>query len=167
MTSDSEHETATGQHEVFDELVRAHGAALLAYATRLTGGDRGRAEDVVQETFLRAWNHLERLTTQPGSVHGWLRRVAHNLAVDGHRARQARPTELELTADHADRAAAWAAGGECRAGDIRPVSGPDERVRMGRETERGRVSRGTTEMRPVSGPPACRTVYRAGGKPAR
>ncbi|EFC84674.1 sigma-70 family RNA polymerase sigma factor [Parafrankia sp. EUN1f] len=106
MTSDSERDitapAALPRERVFEELVRTHRGPLLSYATRLTGGDRGRAEDVVQETFLRAWHHLERLTTRPGSVHGWLRRVAHNLAVDGHRSRQARPTELELTADHAD-----------------------------------------------------------------
>ncbi|WP_448701194.1 sigma factor, partial [Streptomyces avidinii] len=33
-----------------------HGHALLAYATRLTG-DRAAAEDVVQETLIRAWRH--------------------------------------------------------------------------------------------------------------
>ncbi|MCK9896347.1 sigma-70 family RNA polymerase sigma factor [Frankia sp. AgB32] len=86
----------------FTELVRVHRAGLLAYTTRLTGGDRGRAEDVVQETLLRAWHHLDRLTPEQGSVHGWLRRVAHNLAVDGHRARRSRPAELELAAEHTD-----------------------------------------------------------------
>ncbi|WP_261559788.1 sigma-70 family RNA polymerase sigma factor [Frankia tisae] len=89
----------------FDDLVRMHRSALLAYTTRLTGGDRGRAEDIVQETFLRAWHHLDRLTPEHGSVHGWLRRVAHNLVVDGHRTRQARPPELALAAEHAEVAA--------------------------------------------------------------
>ena len=41
------------------ELYDAHAGALLAYAMRLTGGDRGRAEDVVQETLLRAWRHRD------------------------------------------------------------------------------------------------------------
>ncbi|WP_261567488.1 sigma-70 family RNA polymerase sigma factor [Frankia gtarii] len=86
----------------FDQLVRLHRTALLSYTTQLTGGDRGRAEDVVQETFLRAWHHLDRLTPDRGSVHGWLRRVAHNLVVDGYRRRQARPTELELAPEHAE-----------------------------------------------------------------
>lgn len=79
-----------------DDLVQAHGAALLAYATRLTGGDHHSAEDVVQETWLRAWRHLERLTDDRGSVRGWLLRVAHNIAIDQHRYRSARPTEVEL-----------------------------------------------------------------------
>ncbi|WP_156753245.1 sigma-70 family RNA polymerase sigma factor [Actinokineospora pegani] len=79
-----------------DDIVRAHGPALLAYATRVTGGDRHRAEDVVQETWLRAWRNLARLTDDQGSVRGWLKRVAHNIAVDQHRARAARPAEVEM-----------------------------------------------------------------------
>ncbi|WP_018637222.1 sigma-70 family RNA polymerase sigma factor [Parafrankia elaeagni] len=88
----------------FDQVVQEHRPALLAYVTRLCDGDRGRAEDVVQETFLRAWNHLDRLVPEKGSVNGWLRRVAHNIVVDGHRMRRARPIELELTPEHADTA---------------------------------------------------------------
>jgi RNA polymerase sigma-70 factor (ECF subfamily) len=79
-----------------DSVVRTHGAALLAYATRLTGGDRQIAEDIVQETWLRAWRHLDRLTEDRGSVRGWLIRVAHNIAVDLRRRREARLTEVEL-----------------------------------------------------------------------
>jgi RNA polymerase sigma-70 factor, ECF subfamily len=37
-------------------LFAEHGAALLAYATRLTGGDHVRAEEVVRETLLRSWS---------------------------------------------------------------------------------------------------------------
>jgi len=80
----------------FDSIVRSHSAGLLAYATRLTGGDRHRAEDVVQETWVRAWRHQDRLTEDRGSVRGWLNRVAHNIAVDQHRARASRPTEVEM-----------------------------------------------------------------------
>lgn len=79
-----------------DAVMSAHGAALHTYATRLTGGDRHAAEDVVQETWVRAWRNLERLTENHGSVRGWLMRVAHNIAVDQHRGRRARPTEVEL-----------------------------------------------------------------------
>ncbi|MGW5649097.1 sigma-70 family RNA polymerase sigma factor [Saccharopolyspora sp. NPDC003762] len=76
-----------------DSVIREHGAALLSYATRLTG-DRYLAEDVVQETWLRAWRHADRLTNGKGSVRGWLLRIAHNVAIDLHRGRQARPTEV-------------------------------------------------------------------------
>jgi RNA polymerase sigma-70 factor (ECF subfamily) len=81
-----------------DGLVRAHGASLLSYTVRLTDGDRHLAEDVVQETWLRAWRHADRLTDLD-SVRSWLMRVAHNVAVDMHRRRRARPAEVELP-DH-------------------------------------------------------------------
>jgi RNA polymerase sigma-70 factor (ECF subfamily) len=105
-SNDDQPDVAAASRARYTELVLGHRPALLAYATTLTGGDRGRAEDVVQETFLRAWHHLDRLTPERGSVHGWLRRVAHNLVVDGFRGRAARPTELEFTADHLELASA-------------------------------------------------------------
>ncbi|TPW77900.1 sigma-70 family RNA polymerase sigma factor [Schumannella soli] len=78
----------------FDALVAEHRPGLVRYATRLMSGDVAAAEDVVQETLLRAWRHLDRLTEDRGSVRGWLTRVAHNVAMDQHRARRARPTEI-------------------------------------------------------------------------
>ena len=75
-------------------LYEQHAAPLLAYALRLTGGDRGRSEDIVQETLLRAWRHPEALDPDRGPVRSWLFTVARNVAVDAHRARRARPTEV-------------------------------------------------------------------------
>jgi RNA polymerase sigma-70 factor (ECF subfamily) len=75
-------------------LYEQHAAPLLAYALRLTGGDRGRSEDIVQETLLRAWRHPEALDPDRGPVRSWLFTVARNVAVDAHRARKARPPEV-------------------------------------------------------------------------
>src|SRR6059058_851795 len=75
-------------------LYEQHAAPLLAYGLRLTGGDRGRAEDIVQETLLRAWRHPQALDPERGPVRSWLFTVARNVAVDAHRARRARPTEV-------------------------------------------------------------------------
>ena len=91
-TSDSQQ-----AHRVTDEdLVRAlyaeHAAALLRFTLRMTDGDRQRAEDIVQETLLRAWLHPEAIAERPARP--WLFAVARNLAVDAHRARKARPQEV-------------------------------------------------------------------------
>lgn len=74
-------------------LYDGHAPALLAYAVRLTDGDRARAEDIVQETLVRAWRHLDRLDESTGPVRPWLFTVAQRVAIDAHRARKARPPE--------------------------------------------------------------------------
>ena len=98
------------------DLLRAlhqeHGDALFAHALRLTNGDRQRAEDLVQETLLRAWQHPNALDPTRGSVRAWLFTTARNLAIDAWRRRSARVGEVstdvlpevpEMT-DEADRA---------------------------------------------------------------
>jgi RNA polymerase sigma-70 factor (ECF subfamily) len=77
------------------DLMATYQQPLLRYALRLTG-DAWRAEDVVQEAFLRAWTHLDLLTADRGSVLGWLHRVVHNLVMDGYRMKKARPTEVDI-----------------------------------------------------------------------
>ena len=70
-----------------------HGQALLAYALRLTG-DRGRAEDVVQETLIRAWKHAGALASDGRPLRPWLFTVLTNLVISEHRARRRRPYEV-------------------------------------------------------------------------
>ena len=53
--------------------------------------DRASADDIVQETFIRAWHHLPRLSADDRPVRPWLFRVARNLLIDANRAAQARP----------------------------------------------------------------------------
>jgi len=87
-------------HEDTDAAFRAlyaeHGPALLRLTTTLTSGDRGRAEDLVQETMLRAWTHRDNLDIEHRSPQAWLITVARHLAVDAHRARHSRPPEGKL-----------------------------------------------------------------------
>ena len=66
------------------ELYREHSGALLRYALRLTG-DRARAEDVVQETLLRAWQHPHVFDDSDRSPRAWLFRVARNIIIDEQR----------------------------------------------------------------------------------
>jgi RNA polymerase sigma-70 factor, ECF subfamily len=67
-----------------EDLIRAlyaeHAGPLLRYAMHLMSGDRQRAEDIVQETLLRAWQHPEAIADRPARP--WLFAVARNLAID-------------------------------------------------------------------------------------
>jgi RNA polymerase sigma-70 factor, ECF subfamily len=65
-------------------LYDEHAAALWRYAVRLTG-DRARAEDVVQETLLRAWQHPEVAQDSERSARAWLFTVARNMIIDERR----------------------------------------------------------------------------------
>jgi len=85
---------AGAREESLRALFDEHARALLSYAVRLTDGDRSRAEDIVQETLLRAWRNLDRLEEDRRPVRPWLFTVAQHLAVDAHRARRARPPEV-------------------------------------------------------------------------
>jgi RNA polymerase sigma-70 factor (ECF subfamily) len=69
-----------------EALLRAlhdeHAHALWSYAVSLTRGDHARAQDVVQETLLRAWRTPEVLDQSRGSARGWLFTVAKRIAID-------------------------------------------------------------------------------------
>jgi RNA polymerase sigma-70 factor (ECF subfamily) len=109
MASWSRKREVSADEVLVRQLYNEHGGALLAYATRLMG-DRALGEDVVQETLLKAWRNPERLTEDKGSVRGFLFTITRNIAIDRHRARQARPAEVAETVssapvekDHADQ----------------------------------------------------------------
>jgi RNA polymerase sigma-70 factor, ECF subfamily len=91
------------------QLYKENAPFVLAYVRGLLG-DPQLAEDVVQETMLRAWRHCGRFSPEKGSVRGWLTRVAHNIAMDTVRMRHSRPVEVAqacapepLVTDHADQ----------------------------------------------------------------
>ena len=70
-------------------LYDEHAAAIWRYAVRLTG-DQARAEDVVQETLLRAWQHPEVTRDSERSPRAWLFTVARNLIIDDQRSARSR-----------------------------------------------------------------------------
>lgn len=73
---------------LMQQLHDEHAAALWGYCLRLTGHDRARAEDVLQETLLRAWRNYGRLDEGRGSVRAWLFTVARNIVIDEWRTRR-------------------------------------------------------------------------------
>lgn len=73
---------------LMQQLHDEHASALWGYCLRLTGGDRVRAEDVVQETLLRAWRNFPALDASHGSVRAWLFRVSRNIVIDEWRSKR-------------------------------------------------------------------------------
>ncbi|MEV6231252.1 sigma-70 family RNA polymerase sigma factor [Saccharopolyspora shandongensis] len=101
---------APDPQSVVNQLYGDYFAALQLYVSRIIS-DPYQAEDIVQETMVRAWRHADALSRpELGSAWGWLKKVARNIAIDKIRARRARPDEVEESAgvgvgilgDHSD-----------------------------------------------------------------
>ncbi|MFD5540424.1 sigma-70 family RNA polymerase sigma factor [Streptomyces sp. NPDC127079] len=84
---------STADEELLRTLYAEHAGALFRYVLRLTSGDWQWAEDVVQETLLRAWQHPDAFDPARGPARAWLCTVARHVVIDAHRARRARPAE--------------------------------------------------------------------------
>ena len=72
-------------------LYDEHAAVLTRYVQRLVR-DRQLAEDIVQETLLRAWKHAGRIPA--GGLRPWLFVTARHLVIDNARSRRSRPVEV-------------------------------------------------------------------------
>jgi RNA polymerase sigma-70 factor (ECF subfamily) len=75
------------------EMYRQYRSPLLSFVLRLTAGDRQHAEDVVQETMLRAWRQGSQLDMAEQSLMPWLATVARRIVIDEQRKKNARPAE--------------------------------------------------------------------------
>ncbi len=104
------HDTEDEALARLEVLVADHSRALLAYTESLVN-DHYLAEDIVQETLIRAWRHSAGLSPARGSVRGWLLTVARNLAIDRIRSAASRHERLSTSEllpfgeqpDHADQ----------------------------------------------------------------
>jgi RNA polymerase sigma-70 factor (ECF subfamily) len=84
------------EEQLLRSLYEEHSRPLLAFVLRLTDGDRQRAEDVVQETLLRAWRNAHKLGSNgAASLRPWLVTVARRIVIDDHRSRSVRPLETD------------------------------------------------------------------------
>src|SRR5499427_10129484 len=78
-----------------DTWMRSYRLPLVGFVLPLVNGDVQAAEDVVQETMLRGWQHAGELN--PEHAGSWLHTVARNVAISSyHRRRRARPPEVPL-----------------------------------------------------------------------
>jgi RNA polymerase sigma-70 factor (ECF subfamily) len=77
--------------ELMTALYTEHYAVLLSFISRYVH-DRHRAEDLVQETLLRAWRHIDHLETDSsGRTRSYLLTIARNVVTNAWRAEQRRP----------------------------------------------------------------------------
>ena len=99
MTSDGEliQQTAGGDRSAFETLYRRYARPVFGLALRRLG-DRGRAEDAVQETFASVWRSAASYKPERGPGAPWLYAVARNAIVDRTRARVDTPAEVPETA---------------------------------------------------------------------
>jgi RNA polymerase sigma-70 factor (ECF subfamily) len=80
------------------QLYARHATTLRCYVERFCP-DRASADDIVQETFIRAWRHLPQLSADDRPVRPWLFRVARNLLTDADRAAKSRPVSVQAQPD--------------------------------------------------------------------
>jgi RNA polymerase sigma-70 factor, ECF subfamily len=87
-------EPAPDADAVVRQLYSHHAEALRGYVQRFCP-DRASADDIVQETFIRAWRHLPQLSDDDRPIRPWLFRVARNLLTDADRAARSRPVTVQ------------------------------------------------------------------------
>ncbi len=83
-----------GDSEAAAAFVRRFQARVFGLAMSIVG-DRYAAEDIAQETFVRAWKHARAFDPRRGAVATWLLTIARNIAVDVIRMRRADPVDPE------------------------------------------------------------------------
>jgi len=125
-----------GDSEAFRALVETHSRSVFRLAFRMTGNQQD-AEDVVQESFLRAYRQLGRFESR-ANFGTWLYRIVSNCSVDLMRSKQARHDQVR--GDSLDQEGAM----ELPAADM---PGP-ERIAESAEIER-RVQHALQDLSPL------------------
>jgi len=114
-----------GDPVAFEQLYRLYVGRIHALCLRLSA-DRGEAERLTQDAFVRAWQKLATYAAT-GSFLGWLRRLAVNVVIEDHRARARAAGRLE----------SWPEAEDSRAGAIiDPAPGPSDSSDVRRDLER-------------------------------
>jgi RNA polymerase sigma-70 factor, ECF subfamily len=139
-----------GDGNAFQSLVDRHSKYVFHVAFRLTGSSQD-AEDVVQETFLKAYRQLSRFEAR-ADFRTWLHRITVNCSIDYIRARRSREIGQDV-ADLEDAASADASLGAQPLPDRMAMSAQiDERVREALEGLT-RMERAAFTLRHVEGRP--------------
>jgi RNA polymerase sigma factor (sigma-70 family) len=93
---------ATGDPDAAAGFVRRFQSRVYGLAVTILG-DAKAAEDVAQETFVRAWRHAGTYDARRGTVSGWLLTIARNLALDRARLKGSQPVDPDFVASRLER----------------------------------------------------------------
>ncbi len=74
-------EYLAGERGAFDELTARHLKGVYSFALRFLGS-KEEAEDIAQETFVKAWSNLSHYAPQKSSFKTWILRIARNASID-------------------------------------------------------------------------------------
>ena len=70
-----------GEDNAFSMLVQQHLKAVYSFVYRFVGSEKD-AEDIVQETFIKAWKNLKNYSRQSSRFKTWLMHIARNTSID-------------------------------------------------------------------------------------
>jgi len=86
--------TAAGIAALYDR----YGRLVFSMALRIVG-ERGAAEEITQDVFVRCWRHLDRYQPSQGSLVAWLLSITHNRAIDELRSRRGKDARREISGE--------------------------------------------------------------------
>lgn len=89
-----------GDSEAFGLIYDAFAQKLYRYVTTKIGGNKEAAEDILQDTFIKAWNGLPKFQATDSNISAWLYRIATNTVNDYFRKKYRRPDTVELEEFH-------------------------------------------------------------------
>ena len=121
------------------QLYSQHAKALHGYVRRFCP-DPASADDIVQETFIRAWRHLPQLRADGRPIRPWLFRVARNLLTDADRAARSRPVTVPASS----------------------AEGPGDDAGLGQVLDRQLVADALRQLSPAHRTVLVETFYRGG-----
>lgn len=85
---------ASGDTRAMEILYDRYSRPVFSFALRMLG-DHMLAEELLQEVFLRAWNHGEKFSDRRGTFITWLLSITHNMAIDEIRKQNRRPKRAD------------------------------------------------------------------------
>jgi RNA polymerase sigma-70 factor (ECF subfamily) len=92
---------ALGDRDAFRRVYERTSAKLFGVCLRIMK-DRGDAEEVLQETYVRVWSHAQRYAQAKASPITWMVTIARNLAIDRLRARKTPTATMDAALDLPD-----------------------------------------------------------------